>query len=376
MAKPKSFVPAGGVSATKPSTGASARDAQIRAQSPAGRSSATGGQTTGAAGNTNPFAARQQAQNSAAFWELQARTADAESAARYTGRTAYTGSDGRLASDVVSASGAYGGPSPSGAPTAFDATRRKLSELLQQQAELQAAKEVKQTALDEAKRDADAAQKNRIQQRQQAQPQSAFAELQANMAKDAAKKSAASSPYALLPVQWPRLAVPGEDEDWTKRANIKNLSERSKNLVGLIAQLPKDFPIDTFDTMLPKQQLAAVQRTELTREEQWALLNARTNIKALSEVMDVQENRRYYGLSQAQADAICQELLEIDNARIGTWNHEVPLATERQRKAFLKILDEREGELLSKLGEVSDNMRATGMALPRIPTGGLQLPIP
>lgn len=113
--------------------------------------------------------------------------------------------------------------------------------------------------------------------------------------------------------------------------------------------LPADFPIDTFDTMTTVQQLKAVQRSGLSREDQWLLLNAESSLKTVAELMDIQNNRSKYGLSNTQADQLCQELLKIDNARMDVQKGNNPFVSSRDQRMFFKMLEERETNLLSSL---------------------------
>ena len=88
--------------------------------------------------------------------------------------------------------------------------------------------------------------------------------------------------------------VPAQGE--TEEIGTPGFTEPMLELAKRISLLPDDFPINTFDTMTTVQQLKAVQRSGLSREDQWLLLNAESSLKTVAELMDIQNNRSKYGL--------------------------------------------------------------------------------
>lgn len=138
--------------------------------------------------------------------------------------------------------------------------------------------------------------------------------------------------------------VPAQEE--TEERGPPVFTEPMLELAKRISLLPADFPINTFDTMTTVQQLKAVQRSGLSREDQWLLLNAESSLKTVAELMDIQNNRSKYGLSNTQADQLCQELLKIDNARMDVQKGNNPFVSSSDQRMFFKMLEEREQQLL------------------------------
>lgn len=60
------------------------------------------------------------------------------------------------------------------------------------------------------------------------------------------------------------------------------LNEQKQREVQAVQQLPKDFPIENWEKMPVKAQLFTIQRTGLSKEDQWTLLNATTPFHELA----------------------------------------------------------------------------------------------
>lgn len=212
--------------------------------------------------------------------------------------------------------------------------------------QLEEAKKKKQAALDKALADGDMSQRNLLKQRQIDQLDSSLEKLKMNMAREALRAGKSSYYPTLTPsvpsMTWGEQAHAAEADD----SYLTNEHKKRMRLVGL---LPDDFPIDRFDSMTPNQQNAAVSRTNLSKEEQWALLNAGKDIKPLSEIMDIPANRYLYGLSQPQSDEICRQLVMIDDIRISANNGEIQFSSERQKNMYLQFLDEKEQQILASI---------------------------
>ena len=80
--------------------------------------------------------------------------------------------------------------------------------------------------------------------------------------------------------------------------------EGYEELYKLIGHLPADFPVEGWEKRGYKQQLALMERSGLSREEQWTFLNAPAVISTLGKILDLQRGQRAYGLTQAEFGAV------------------------------------------------------------------------
>lgn len=151
-----------------------------------------------------------------------------------------------------------------------------------------------------------------------------------------------------------RQSEKGSGAGQTKTASLSGangIPEAHRALAEVVAKLPQSFPTDEWDDMNTAQQRRLVSRTELTKEEQWTLLNAETSVRTLATVQDLMENRSAYGLTYAAASQISGELWRIANARIGIQNGaETVFSRKYTKKVGLSLLDEREAKLLEGVG--------------------------
>ncbi|MEA4915592.1 MAG: hypothetical protein VB061_13585 [Christensenella sp.] len=132
-------------------------------------------------------------------------------------------------------------------------------------------------------------------------------------------------------------------------SSTNGITDEHAELAAIVEKLPGDFDVEKWENMTALQQQNALKNSGLTGEEQMKLLNAPTSIKTIAIIQDIQANRAQYGITQAKANQISSDLLNIANARIGVKNHELPFASNLQRNLFLEQLDKEEQKLLESV---------------------------
>ena len=140
-----------------------------------------------------------------------------------------------------------------------------------------------------------------------------------------------------------------------KKAVVPGVPARSADVVDILSDMPSDFNFVGWDDKTARQQQSELQKAGLNPQEQMTLLNSGVPLETLAMIVDINRNKRDYGLSASDAKKITEELLQISNARVGAKNHALPLgANPTAIKVFLTILDERESELISSFKNKKD----------------------
>lgn len=123
------------------------------------------------------------------------------------------------------------------------------------------------------------------------------------------------------------------------------------DVAALVAKLPEGFDLSGWDDKPAVQQERQLRNSGLTKQEQFRLLNSSTSLETLAVIQDIQQNRLSYGLSVSEVKDTANQLLQISNARIGAKNHAMPFSENAgANKTFLKMLDEKENDLLTAIG--------------------------
>lgn len=129
----------------------------------------------------------------------------------------------------------------------------------------------------------------------------------------------------------------------------QGIPDEYADLAEVVATLPDNFDLTDWDSKTTVQQRKAMAFSGLSAEEQMILLSADISIETIATIQDIQRNRAAYGLTQANADSVSKELIQIANERAGAKNREIPFASDRQRSLFLLDLDKKEQNLLESI---------------------------
>lgn len=129
----------------------------------------------------------------------------------------------------------------------------------------------------------------------------------------------------------------------------QGIPDEYADLADVVAKLPDSFDLTDWDNKTTVQQRKAMAFSGLSPEEQMSLLNTGISIETIATIRDIQRNRAAYGLTQAKADSVSKELIQIANERAGAKNREIPFASGRQRSLFLLDLDKKEQNLLESV---------------------------
>ncbi|MDD4311024.1 MAG: hypothetical protein PHW41_00920 [Eubacteriales bacterium] len=191
----------------------------------------------------------------------------------------------------------------------------------------------------------------------------------------AAKGKKQTSSADLLARPWQQGQPDAKGVPANASSSTNGITDEHAELAAIVEKLPDDFDVEKWENMTALQQQNALKNSGLTGEEQMKLLNAPTSIKTIAIIQDIQANRAQYGITQAKANQISSDLLNIANARIGVKNHELPFASNLQRNLFLEQLDKEEQKLLESAGGQkntgSDNLpsdkRVNDLNKPRLP---------
>lgn len=140
-------------------------------------------------------------------------------------------------------------------------------------------------------------------------------------------------------------------EKYFTKKTTKDIPEDLQEAALVVGSLPMDFDFSSWDSMTTKQQLKALEFAGLIKEQMDALLNASPHyVKTLGTVRDIRTNRTCYGLTQAEADALVEELLAIAKERDDLLYHSDFVAnTPRSAEIMKGMLNDREAALLAKL---------------------------
>lgn len=145
-------------------------------------------------------------------------------------------------------------------------------------------------------------------------------------------------------------SVPGDRTPVITQTNdpAQGIPDEYADLAEIVAALPDEFDLTDWDEKTTREQRKALENSGLSAEEQMALLSAGMSVETIATIQDIQANHTVYGLTQAKADSVSNELLQIAVARADVQSHKVPLfSTPQLMRTFLTDLDKKEADLLA-----------------------------
>ncbi len=144
------------------------------------------------------------------------------------------------------------------------------------------------------------------------------------------------------------------------------------DLAEVVAMLPDNVDFSNWDNMTAKQQLKALEFAGLTEEQMSELLNTSPHyVKTLGYIRDVYANGADHGLTQAETNALIQELLTIAQERDALLNHSEFIANTPRSAAIMKgRLNDREAALLAWLNQDDSELWYNGNQSTRFVAGG------
>ncbi len=148
-------------------------------------------------------------------------------------------------------------------------------------------------------------------------------------------------------------SVPGDRTPAITQTNdpAQGIPDEYADLAEIVAALPDEFDLTDWDEKTTREQRKALENSGLSAEEQMALLSAGMSVETIATIQDIQANHTVYGLTQAKADSVSNELLQIAAARADVQSHKVPLfSTPQLMRTFLTDLDKKEADLLASFG--------------------------
>ena len=148
-------------------------------------------------------------------------------------------------------------------------------------------------------------------------------------------------------------SVPGDRTPAITQTNdpAQGIPDEYADLAEIVAALPDEFDLTDWDKKTTREQRKALENSGLSAEEQMALLSAGMSVETIATIQDIQANHTVYGLTQAKADSVSNELLQIAAARADVQSHKVPLfSTPQLMRTFLTDLDKKEADLLASFG--------------------------
>jgi hypothetical protein len=121
----------------------------------------------------------------------------------------------------------------------------------------------------------------------------------------------------------------------------------------LLDQTTPDINFDDWADMTPKQQLNAAQKSGLSAENQWTLLNATPHyVETIAKVQDLYATRYALSLTVSDTKNLAKELFAIADERDEAISRTDKYANDAVfAPKALRWLEEQEEKLLSKLEE-------------------------
>ena len=125
-------------------------------------------------------------------------------------------------------------------------------------------------------------------------------------------------------------------------------NETQKQEANLVAKLPSEFPILAWDTMSTALQQKVMEKSGLSPQDQWKLLNASTSLEVLSLLNEIQNNAKSGLLTSSEASKITDQTLRYSDNRIRLVSGDASYLPPLQKALWNRELDKVFGDLQDK----------------------------
>jgi hypothetical protein len=161
-------------------------------------------------------------------------------------------------------------------------------------------------------------------------------------------------------------------------------NETQKQEAGLVAKLPSEFPIFQWESMGAIAQQKVMEKSGLSPQDQWRLLNASTPLQVLSILNEIWDNAKSGLLTSGEASKITDQTLRYSDDRLRLANGDASYLPPLQKALWNRELDKVLGDLQDKAkgntgGSPKTTPRPSSTPLPKpgpspeIDAGRLQL---
>jgi len=125
-------------------------------------------------------------------------------------------------------------------------------------------------------------------------------------------------------------------------------NEAQKQEAGLVAKLPSEFPIFQWESMGAIAQQKVMEKSGLSPQDQWRLLNASTPLEVLSLVNSAQNSARSGLLTPREASEITDQALRYSDNRLRLAHGDASILPPLQKALWNRELDKVFGDLQDK----------------------------
>ena len=137
-------------------------------------------------------------------------------------------------------------------------------------------------------------------------------------------------------------------------------NEKQKQEANLVAKLPSEFPIVAWDSLSATMQQKIIEKSGLSPQDQWKLLNASTPLQVLSLLNEMQSNAKSGLLTSSEASKITDQTLRYSDNRIRLVNGDASYLPPLQKALWNRELDKVFGDLQDKTkGDSSGKPKTT-----------------
>lgn len=131
-------------------------------------------------------------------------------------------------------------------------------------------------------------------------------------------------------------------------------NETQKQEANLVAKLPSEFPILQWETMSTRLQQQIIQKSGLSPQDQWRLLNASTPLQVLSLLNEIQNNAKSGLLTSGEASKITDQTLRYSDNRLRLVSGDASYLPPLQKALLNRQLDEELKGIEDKLGNKTE----------------------
>ena len=137
-------------------------------------------------------------------------------------------------------------------------------------------------------------------------------------------------------------------------------NETQKQEADLVAKLPSEFPIVAWDSLSATMQQKVIEKSGLSPQDQWKLLNASTPLQVLSLLNEIQNNAKSGLLTSSEASKITDQTLRYSDDRLRLVSGDASYLPPLQKALWNRELDKVFGDLQDKTkGDSSGKPKTT-----------------
>ena len=125
-------------------------------------------------------------------------------------------------------------------------------------------------------------------------------------------------------------------------------NEAQKQEADVVAKLPSEFPIFQWESMGAIAQQKVMEKSGLSPQDQWRLLNASTPLDVLSLLNEIQNNAKSGLLTSGEASKITDQTLRYSDDRLRLANGDASYLPPLQKALWNRELDKVLGDLQDK----------------------------